>query len=378
MSQFSLTEEQKAFADKVRSFVRAELELRSAEIDEKALYPWDIIKNFAEFGLLGLAIPKEYGGMGCSLFESCLAIEQVAGADVAASMWVGVNMGGLLPLLNGGNEEQKKEYLPKIASGEYITGVAFSEPEAGSDLHSLRTSAELNSDHYKINGRKCFISNAGVASVYSLLARTAEGKEGITGFILDADSPGLSVGKMENKLGVRGSHTGDLIFEDCMIPVEKRLGDEGGGTDLAMGMLNFTRPLIGAQSVGLASSVLDYTLAYVRQHKTRLAPSFEVIKYKLADMAIRIESARALAYQTAYLSDSGHSDAGKFSSMAKFFASDVAMDICIEAMQIFGSCGYTSDYPIERYMRDAKILQIYEGTNQIQRVTIAKILLQKK
>ena len=374
MKQFSLTNEQKAFADKVLTFVRTELGPRSAEIDEKALYPWDIIKKFAEFGLFALAVPKEYGGRGCNLFDTCLAIEQVAGVDVAAAMWFGVNIGGLLPILNGGNEEQKKKYLPKIASGELITGVAFTEPEAGSDLHALRTTAELKTDHYVVNGRKCFISNAGVASVYSLLARTAKGKEGITGFILDADSPGLSVGKMESKMGVRGSHTGDLIFEDCIIPLDKRLGDEGRGTDLAMGMLNFTRPLIGAQSVGLASSVFEYTLDYARKNKERLAPSFEVIKYKLADMAIRVESARALVYQTAFLSDSGHSDTGKFASMAKCFASDVAMDICIEAMQIFGSLGYTSDYPIERYMRDAKILQIYEGTNQIQRVTIAKTL----
>jgi alkylation response protein AidB-like acyl-CoA dehydrogenase len=375
MSQFSLTDEQKEFAKKILELVKAELEPMSAEIDEKALYPWDIIKKLSEAGLMSLAIPKEYGGMGCSLFDTCLAVEQVASVDVAAAMWVGVNIGGLLPLLNGGNEEQKKEYIPKIASGEYITGVAFSEPEAGSDLHSLRTSAELKSDHYVINGRKCFISNAGIASVYSLLARTGKGKEGITGFILDADSPGLSVGKMESKMGVRGSHTGDLIFEDCIIPLENRLGKEGGGTGLAMGMLNFTRPLIGAQSVGLASGVFQYTLEYARKHKTRLAPSFEVIKYKLADMAIRVESARALVYQTAVLSDSGHSDTGKFASMAKCFASDVAMDICIEAMQIFGSRGYTSDYPIERWMRDAKILQIYEGTNQIQRITIAKTLL---
>lgn len=377
MDQFTLTDKQRAFAAKVRDFTRTQLESRSAEIDEKALYPWDIIKNFAEFGLFALAVPEEYGGKGCNLFDTCLAVEQVAGVDVAAAMWVGVNIGGLLPLLNGGNEEQKRKYLPKIASGDYITGVAFTEPEAGSDLHALRTTAERKTDHYVVNGRKCFISNAGVASVYSLLARTEKGKEGITGFILEADSPGLSVGKMEDKMGVRGSHTGDLIFEDCIIPLDNRLGEEGTGADLAMGMLNFTRPLIGAQSVGLASSVLEYTVEYARNQKTRLASSFEVVKYKLADMTIRVESARALVYQTAFLSDSGHSDAGKFSSMAKCFASDVAMDICIEAMQVFGMQGYTSDYPIERYMRDAKILQIYEGTNQIQRVTIAKTLLSR-
>lgn len=375
MSQFSLTDEQKEFAKKVLELVKTELAPMSAEIDEKCLYPWDIIKKLSEFGLMSLAIPKEYGGMGCNLFDTCLAIEQVASVDVSAAMWVGVNIGGLLPLLNGGNKAQKKEYIPRIASGELITGVAFTEPESGSDLHSLRTSAERKDDHYVINGRKCFISNAGIASVYSLLARTDKGKEGITAFILDADSPGLSVGKMESKMGVRGSHTGDLIFEDCIIPLDNRLGEEGEGTELVMGMLNFTRPLIGAQSVGLASGVFEYTLEYAREHKTRLAPSFDVIKYKLADMAIRVESARALVYQTASLSDAGHSDAGKFSSMAKCYASDVAMDICIEAMQIFGSRGYTSDYPLERWMRDAKILQIYEGTNQIQRITIAKTLL---
>ena len=375
MSQFSLTNEQKEFAKKVLELVKTELAPMSAQIDEKALYPWDIIKKFSEFGLMSLAIPKEYGGMGCNLFDTCLAIEQVASVDVSAAMWVGVNIGGLLPLLNGGNEAQKKEYIPRIASGEYITGVAFTEPESGSDLHSLRANAEQKDDHYVVNGRKCFISNAGIASVYSLLVRTGKGKEGITGFILDANSPGLSVGKMENKMGVRGSHTGDLIFEDCIIPLDNRLGEEGGGSALAMGMLNFTRPLIGAQSVGLASGAFEYTLKYAREHKARLASSFDVIKYKLADMAIRVESARALVYQTAVLSDSGHPDTGKLASMAKCFASDVAMDICIEAMQIFGPRGYTSDYPIEQWMRDAKILQIYEGTNQIQRITIAKTLL---
>jgi alkylation response protein AidB-like acyl-CoA dehydrogenase len=375
MSQFSLTEGQKEFAGKILSMARAELNSMSPEIDEKGLYPWDIVKKFGEFGLLGLAVPKEYGGMGCNLFDTCLAVEQVASVDSSAAMWVGVNIGGLLPILNGGNEDQKKAYLPKVACGEYITGVAFTEPEAGSDLHSLRTSAVRKSDHYEVNGRKCFISNAGIASVYSLLARTASGREGISGFILDADAPGLSVGKMERKMGTRGSHTGDLIFEECKIPLEKRLGEEGAGVGLAMGMLNFTRPLIGAQGVGLAAGVFDHTLEYARENQTRLAPSFEIVKYKLADMAIKIESARQLVYQTAFLADSAHSDAGKFSSMAKYFATDVAMEVCIEAMQIFGLRGYTSEYPIERFMRDAKVLQIYEGTNQIQRITIAKALL---
>ncbi len=375
MSQFSLTEEQKEFSNKVFELARTSLESRSAEIDEKGLYPLDIVKRFADFGLFGLAVPKEFGGMGCNLFDTCLAVEQVARFDVSAAMWVGVNIGGFLPLLNGGNEDQKKEYFPKIASGEYITGVAFTEPESGSDLHSLRTSAELKDDHYIVNGRKCFISNAGIASFYSLLARTAEGKEGITGFILDADSPGLSVGKMEKKMGTRGSHLGDLIFEDCRIPAENRLGREGGGTDLAMGMLNFTRPLIGAQGTGLAAGVFERTLKYAKEHKTRLAPSLDIVRYKLADMAIKLECSRQLVYRSAYLADSDDSDAGKFSSMAKYFPTDAAMEICIEAMQIFGSLGYTTDYPIERFMRDAKVLQIYEGTNQIQRVTIAKILL---
>ncbi len=375
MSQFALTNKQKEFAKKIYELARAELSSRSAEIDEKGLYPRDIVKTFAEFGLFGLAVPKEYGGMGCNLFDTCLAVEQVARVDNSAAMWIGVNIGGLLPILQGGNENQKKAYLPKVASGEFITGVAFTEPEAGSDLHALRTSAVKKSDHYIVNGRKCFISNAGIASVYSLLARTAPGKKGISGFILDADAPGLSVGKMERKMGTRGSHTGDLIFEDCKIPLEKRLGKEGSGTGLAMGMLNFTRPLIGAQGVGVATGVLEHTLEYVREHHVRLAPSFEVIKYKLAEMAVKIEGARQLVYQTAFLSDLDHSDAGKFSSMAKYFATDVAMEVCIEAMQVFGFRGYTSDYPIERFMRDAKVLQIYEGTNQIQRITIAKTLI---
>jgi len=375
MSQFALTDEQKEFSNKILELIRNELNSKSAEIDEQGLYPWEIIKKLAKSGLFGLAVPKEYGGMGRNLFDTCLAVEQVARVDSSAAMWVGVNVGGLLPLLQGGNENQKKEYLPKIASGEYITGVAFTEPEAGSDLHALRTSAVRKTDHYDVNGRKCFISNAGIASVYSLLARTAPGKEGISAFILDADTPGLTVGKMERKMGARGSHTGDLIFEDCKIPLEKRLGEEGAGVGLAMGMLSFTRPLIGAQGVGLAKGVFDCTLEYVREHKSRLAPSFEVIQYKLADMAIKIEAARQLVYQSASLGDSGHPVASKFSSMAKYFATDVAMEVSVEAMQVFGFRGYTSDYPIERFMRDAKVYQIYEGTNQIQRITVAKALL---
>ena len=375
MRQFSLADEQKEFASKILQLARAELNSMSAEIDKKGLYPRDIVRKFAEFGLLGLAVPKEYGGMGCSLFDTCLAVEQGARIDSSAAMWVGVNIGGLLPILNGGNEDQKKAYLPKVATGEFITGVAFTEPEAGSDLHSLRTSAVRKSDHYEVNGRKCFISNAGIASVYSLLARTAPGKEGVSGFILDADTPGLSIGKMERKMGTRGSHTGDLIFEDCKIPLEKRLGEEGAGVGLAMGMLSFTRPLIGAQGVGLATGVFEHTVEYARDNKTRLTPSFEIIKYKLADMAIKIESARQLVYQAAFLADAAHSDTGKFSSMAKYFATDVAMEVCIEAMQIFGFRGYTSEYPIERFMRDAKVLQIYAGTDEIQIRAIAKELL---
>lgn len=375
MNPFSLTDEQKKFMSRVLDLVRTELASRSREIDEKGLYPWDIVRKFAAFGLFGLAVPKAFGGMGCNLFDTCLAVEQVARVDASAAMWVGVNVGGLLPILLGGNETQKKAYLPKIATGEYITGVAFTEPDAGSDLHALRTNAVKKNDHYEINGRKCFISNAGIAAVYSLLARTGPGKEGISGFILDADTPGLTVGKMERKMGTRGSHTGDLILENCRIPADKRLGQEGAGVGLAMGMLNFTRPLIGAQGVGLATGVLDFTLEYARNNKAGFGPSFEVVKHQLADMAVRIESARQLVYQTAYLADTEHPDTGKFASMAKYFATDIAMDICIEAMEIFGLSGYTSDYPVERFMRDAKVLQIYEGTNQIQRVTVAKALL---
>lgn len=377
MSQFTPTDEQEEFASKILELARAELNSKSAEIDEKGQYPWEIVRKFAKFGLFGLAVPKEYGGKGCSLFDTCLAVEQVARIDSSAAMWVGVNVGGLLPILQGGNEKQKSEYLPKIASGEYITGVAFTEPEAGSDLTALRTSAALTDDNYEVNGRKCFISNAGIASVYSLLARTAPGKEGISAFILDADTPGLTVGRMERKMGTRGSQTGDLIFENCKIPFGKRLGEEGAGVGLAMGMLSFTRPLIGAQGVGLAKGVFDCALEYVRENKSRLSQLFEVIQYELADIAIKIEAARQLVYQSAFLCDSGHSDAAKFSSMAKYFATDVAMEVSIEAMQILGLRGYTSDYPIERFMRDAKVYQIYEGTNQIQRITIAKALLEK-
>jgi alkylation response protein AidB-like acyl-CoA dehydrogenase len=375
MNQFSLTDEQKDFANRVLHLARTELESKSSVIDEQARYPREVIKKFAEFGLFGLAVPKKYGGSGHPLLDICLAIEQVARVDNSAALCVGVNVGGLSPILQGGNEEQKGNYLPRIAKGESIIGVAFTEPEAGSDLGSLRTRAVRKGDHYDINGRKCFISNAGVASGYSLLARTGPGKTGISAFILDADVPGLEIGRIERKMGARGSPTGELIFEDCRIPLEKRLGEEGAGFDLAKGMLRLTRPLIGAQGVGLATGAFEYALGYAREYRERLLSTFDVIQYMLADMAIKIEAARQLVYQAASLVDANHSEASKFSSMVKCFASDVAMEVSTDAIQIFGLRGYSSDYPVGRFMRDAKLFQIYEGTNQIQRVTIAKALL---
>jgi len=375
MNQFSLTDEQKEFANKVFELARAELESKSEIIDQEARYPREVLKKFAEFGLYGMIIPTKYGGMGLSIFESCLAVEQLARVDSSVALCLAVSTGGLLPILQGGSEDQKKTYLSKIATGEYVAGVGFSEPEAGSDLGSLRTRAVRRGDHYEINGRKCFITNAGVTSVYTLLARTGSGKGGISAFILDADAPGFSVGKMERKMGNRGSPTGDLILEDCKIPVEKRLSDEGAGFDLAKGMLRISRPLIGSQAVGLATGAFDYTMEYVQDHSECLISSIEVIKNILADMAIKIEAARQLAYQTAVMADLDHPESSKFSSFSKCFATDMAMEVTINATQLFGFRGYTYDYPIGRFMRDAKLLQIYEGTNQIQRVTIARELL---
>ncbi|MDY7038943.1 MAG: acyl-CoA dehydrogenase family protein [Thermodesulfobacteriota bacterium] len=378
MNQFSLMDDQKAFANRIFRLVRNEMETKADRIDQEAQYPREVLKKFAEFGLYGLVIPKEYGGMGRSVLDACLAVEQIARVDSAAALCVGVNIGGLLPILQGGSEDQKKKYLSKISTGEYIAGVAFSEPEAGSDLGSLRTRAIRKDDEYEVNGRKCFISNAGVSSVYSLLARTSEGKDGISAFILDADAPGFSVGKIEHKMGNRGSPTGDLIFEDCRIAVAKRLSDEGAGFGLAMGMLRISRPIIGAQAVGLATGAFDYTLEFLRDHSGCMIPSVEVAENMLADMAIKIEAARQLAYQTASLSDLNHSESSKFSSMSKCFATDLAMEVTINVMQLFGFRGYTYAYAAGRFMRDAKLLQIYEGTNQIQRLTIARALLQTR
>lgn len=375
MSSYSLTDKQTAFANRVLDLARTELESKSGLIDSQARYPREVLKKFAEFGLYGLAIPQRYGGGGRSLLETCLAVEQIARVDNTAALCVAVNVGGLLPMLHGGNEDQKKRYLPGIASGEHTAGVAFTEPDAGSDLGSLRTRAVRKDDHYVINGRKCFITNAGEASYYSLLARTGPEKNGITAFFLDADMPGFSIGRVERKMGVRGSPTGELIFEECKIPSENRLGEEGSGIDLAKGMLMFSRPLIGAQGVGLATGAFDYARGYAREHDERLISSFEVVRYMLADMAVKIEAARQLVYQAACAADSGQSDAHILASMSKCFATDVAMEVSVDAIQIFGFRGCTSDYPVERFMRDAKLLQIYEGTNQIQRDTIAKGIL---
>lgn len=352
-----------------------------AHYDETEEFPWEVVKVFAESDLMGVFIPQEYGGMGFGVMELSIAIEELSrfcGGITLALAGTGL---GTFPIILFGSEEQKKTYLPRIAKGEWLAAFAITEANAGSDAAGIETTAVKDGDSYILNGTKQWITNGGEAEVYTVIAMTnkAKGARGASAFIVRKGTPGFTFGKKEQKLGIRASATRELVFQDCRIPKENMLGREGMGFIVTMKTFDASRPGVAAQALGIAQGALDEAIAYVRTRIQFGKPiaSFQAVQHMLADMATQIEAARALIYATSRMYDAGAKDTSKESAMSKLLASDVAMKVTTDAVQIFGGYGYMKDYPVEKMMRDAKITQIYEGTNQIQRNVIGLKLIQE-
>jgi alkylation response protein AidB-like acyl-CoA dehydrogenase len=377
-----LNEDQLAVQQLVRSFAKKEIAPRAAHYDHSEEFPWDNIKGLAELGLMGMPIPEEYGGAGLDNLSYALAVEEVSKACAATGAIMSIHTSaGILPILLFGNEEQKRKYVPALAQGQKIGAFALTEPNAGSDAGAVSTTAKEDGESYVINGTKCFISNAGPAETYSVFASTnpGSGVKGITGFIVEKGTPGFSIGKKEEKMGIRASATAELVFDNCRVPKGNLLGNIGQGFKIAMVVLDSARIGVGAQAVGIAQAAYEEALAYakVREQFGKPIAANQAIGFMLADMGIRIEAARQLVHYAANLKDSG-APFGKEAAMCKTFASDMSVQVALDAIQIMGGYGYSREYPVERLLRDAKITQIYEGTNQIQRVVIANYLLSER
>ena len=369
--------------EKAREVAKNIVASRAAEIDTKGEFAWDLAEVYSKYGFLSLLIPKEYGGMDTDVTSFCLVAEEIARICASSALLVIVQAVGTMPVVLGGTSELKQRVLPKLAQEKGLICFCLTEPESGSDAASVRTKAVLKGDHYVINGRKCFITNGGVADFYTVFATTQPGKriEGITGFVVEKGAPGLSIGKTEEKMGIRGSNTTEVILEDVKVPIAQRIGDEGAGWWQMMRTLNRSRPAIGAQAVGLAQGALDYVVQYVRGKGGGHGKQDPLgVGWMLADMAMEVEAARALVYKSANMMDekTKGTPVQIFSAMSKYFASDVAMKVTTQGVQILQSEGLTKNHPIERMMRDAKVIQIFEGTNQIQRMVVAHTLLKSR
>jgi len=378
---YLLNEEQKMIVDICRQIVEERIKPVRAELDEKGEFPWEIIKEIGKSDLFRLFIAEEYEGMGTGIFEVCLATEELSRGDLSVATSYAASGLGLIPINVGGNDEQKKRFLPQLASGEKLAAFGLTEAEAGSDASAIRTTAVKDGDHYIINGTKQWITNGGEADIYTIFVMTnpEKGARGASAIIVEKGTPGFEFGKKEDKLGIRASATRELIFTDCRVPVENLLGREGMGFIIAMKTFNESRPAVGAQAVGVAQGALEEALEYSKVRKQFGAPisSFQAIQHMLADMATNIEAARSLVYHTARVIDSGDKNASRLSAMSKLFASDMAMKVTTDAVQILAGYGYMKEYPVEKMMRDAKITQIYEGTNQILRNVIALDMIKK-
>jgi alkylation response protein AidB-like acyl-CoA dehydrogenase len=364
----------------VRALACERIAPRAAEIDESHEFPWDVVELFRESDVFGLFFEERYGGTGTGTLLALVAIEEVSKACATSGLILAVQELGSLGLKLGGSDEQKQRLLPRLASGEWLCAYALSEAGAGSDSAALSTRARLDGDAYVLEGGKRFITNAGVAQLYTVFARTgAPGRAGITAFVVEADTPGFEVTRLEPKMGIGGSTTGELVFEGARVPAANRLGKEGDGFTLAMRILDRSRPGIGAQALGIAQGATDYALEYARTRETMGRPigQHQLIAAKLADMETKCEAARGLLYRFGQMADAGIEgpELTKASAQAKLYCSDVAMEVTTEAVQILGGYGYMKEYPVERMMRDAKITQIYEGTNEIQRLVIAREMM---
>jgi alkylation response protein AidB-like acyl-CoA dehydrogenase len=374
-----LSEDEQALIEAIRELALERVAPRAAEIDHTGEFPWDMKELLAQQDILAMPFPTEYGGIGASELAIVMAIEELSRHCATTALLLAVQQLGSTPILLAGNEQQKHKYLPRLASGEWMAAFGLTEAGSGSDAAAMRTMAVRKGDKYILNGSKRFITNGGLAQVNSIFAITDPriGTRGISVFIIEKSFPGFSVGRIEDKMGIKGSQTAELIFTDCEVPVENLLGREGDGFKIAMMTLDRTRPGIGAQALGIAQGALDLAVSYSKQRVqfNRPIADNQGIQFMLADMAVKVEAARLLVYNVAEMIDRGEKDFSMYSSMAKLFASDAAMMVTNDAIQVLGGYGYMKEYPAERMMRDAKITQIYEGTNQIQRVVIARELL---
>jgi butyryl-CoA dehydrogenase len=379
---YFLTEEQAMIRDLARQIAEEKIVPVRRELDEKEEFPWEIMKVFAQSDLFGLFIPEEYGGLGKGSLELCIAVEELSRACLGVSTTYAANALGTYPILLFGSDEQKKKYLPDIASGKRLVAFGLTEANAGSDAAGIQTTAKLVGNEYVINGTKQWITNGGEAEVYTIIALTdkTKGPRGASAFIVEKGTPGFTFGKKEEKMGIRASATRELVFENCRIPKENIISKEGIGFIVAMKTLDNSRAGVGAQGVGVAQGAFDEAVKFAKQRVQFGHPiiSFQAVQHMLADMATDIEAARALVYSVARFMDSGAKDITKESAMAKVFATDVGMRVATNAVQVMGGSGYMREYPVEKMMRDAKILQIYEGTNQIQRNVIGQALMKKQ
>ncbi|MCD6118125.1 acyl-CoA dehydrogenase family protein [bacterium] len=379
--EYFLKEEEQMIKDLAKQVADEKIRPVAAHHDETGEFPWDIMKSLAEMDFFRIYIDEEYGGLGLGTMGLVLATEELSKACGGISLGFAATALGTMPIMLSGSKEQKDKYLPELASGKILAGFGLTEPDAGSDASNMKTTAVKDGDDYILNGVKHFITNGGVAKIYTIIASTnpAKGSRGASAFIVEEGMDGFSYGKKEEKMGIRASATSELIFEDCRIPKENIIGREGMGFPVAMKTLDRSRPGVAAQALGIAQGAFDYARTYARQRKQFGHPisSFQAIQFKLADMATKIEAARALIYQTARMIDNGVKNVSKESAMCKLFASDVAMQVTTDAVQIYGGYGYMKEYPVEKYMRDAKITQIYEGTNEIQRGVIGHAVIKE-
>ncbi len=370
------SEEQQIILDTVRAVAAERVRPRAAEIDEKDEFPSDILELFAEQGILAPLVPEQYGGIGLGFGAFAEIIETIATASASAALILIAQADGLLPILHHGSEAQKQKFLPPLVEGK-VSAIAITEPGAGSDVLAMRSRAVRDGDHYRIDGQKCFITNGAIADVTSVYAYTdtAKGARGVTAFVVEKGTPGLRYGKNENKMGMRGTINSELLFEDMRVPADNRLGEEGQGFTNLMTTLACSRLFAAAQAVGLAQGAIDEAVAYVRTRVQfgKTIEHFQGIQFMVADMVAQTEAARELTRKAAWLLDQGNTrEANKFCAMAKFLASDTAMKVTTDAVQCLGGYGYMKDYPVERMMRDAKLIQIYTGTNQIMRTVAAR------
>jgi len=379
--EHQLSDTQKEIVKLAREITDKEIVPARAKLDRDELFPRDILRTIAQAGLTAVFIPEEYEGLGGGMMDLCLVTEELSRGCLGVSTSYGAIALGTLPVLLGGSDDVKRLVLPRVASGEWIAAFCLTESEAGSDAFSMRTRARKDGDEYVLDGTKQWITNGGEAEFYTVIAMTdaTKGARGATAFLVEADRPGVSFGKREDKLGIRASSTREVIFDNVRVPAGHRLGREGAGFILTIRTLERARVAVGAQGVGLAAGALDAAVTYARERKQFGKPiaAFQAIGHMLADMAIRVETARALVYAAARTIDGGSADFAMESSMAKVVGSDAAMAVALDAVQVFGGYGYMRDYPVEKMLRDAKILQIYEGTNQIQRNEIAQVLVKR-